>query len=89
MTEETPIDDIENWKFPVQYLNKLEELDPNTPYFNIVQGRLYEGMRQDARYSPSDALDVATALNVGDRETAFDIVYDELDGEELEERHDL
>lgn len=79
MTGETPIDDMENWQFPEQYLQELEELEPNTPRFNIVQGRLYENMRQDARYTPRNALHVSQELNKGKLDEAFEIVYDKLD----------
>lgn len=82
MTDETPIDDMENWTFPEKHLEKLEELDTGTPYYNLAQGSVYDTMRSDVRYTPQDAMDVSRALNNGDLEEAEEIIYGRLDGEE-------
>lgn len=80
MTDE--LENIEEWNFPEQYRQALEQYDINTPEFNIVQGRLYEQLRVDDRYTPEEALMVSTKLNQGKVDGAFSLVYDQLEGEE-------
>lgn len=79
MTEETPLDDIENYKFPEQYLERLQEEEPNTPHYNIIQGQLYESMRTDVRFDTREALNVSTMLNNGEVEEASEFIHERLE----------
>lgn len=83
--EDTPVEGIEQWNFPEQYLKELQTLEHNSSYFNIVQGRLYEEMRRDARYTPCEALDVTTHLNTGNIDEAIEAIDENLEYDIREE----
>lgn len=73
--------DFSDYEFPDQYFEDLREYETNGPEFSIVQGGVYDFMREDVRFDAVDAADVSRALNQGDLEEAEDLVYDELEGE--------
>lgn len=73
------LNNIEEWEFPDQYLENLKDRDIGTPEYNIIQGRLYEELRVDDRYTPEEALLVSTRLNNGEISQAFDLIYDQLE----------
>lgn len=83
MTDEFDLDDMDSWDFPEEYVENLEDLDTGSPHFSVVQGRLYDNMRTDVRYSATEAMEVSRALNRGELDEAFDIIYDGIEGEEL------
>lgn len=79
MTEEIPFNDVDDYKFPDKYLSELQELDENSPQYDIVQGGFYESLRMDARFDATQALSVSRALNNGDVDEAEDLVYEVLE----------
>lgn len=79
MTEEIPLEDPEDYKFPDEYFRRLEDYETGGSQFSIVQGQLYESIRNDIRYTDRDAMNVSRALNNGDVKSAKDILESELE----------
>ncbi|MFB6208508.1 MAG: hypothetical protein ABEJ56_00025 [Candidatus Nanohaloarchaea archaeon] len=79
MTEETPLQDIENYQFPDKYFSELKEAEENDPYYSIVQGGLYDSMRNDSRFSNKQATKVSRLLNNGKISQAEELVNKELE----------
>lgn len=73
--------DFSDYEFPEDYLDDLEEYETGGPEFSIVQGGVYDFMRDDIRYDAVDAMDVSRALNNEDLEEAEEIIYRELEDE--------
>lgn len=83
MTEESPIRNVDSYQFPDKYFEKLYELETNGPRYSIVQGGLYDSLREDHRFSAVQAMDVSRALNNGEVEEAENLVENVLEpGEE-------
>lgn len=73
--------DFSEYSFPEEYFEDLREYETNGPEFSIVQGGVYDFMREDVRFDAVDAADVSRALNKGDLEEAENLIYNELEGE--------
>lgn len=69
----------EMYEFPDAYLVRIEEYGVNSPEASIVQGALYDWMREDVRPSNQEAVDVGRALNNGNVEEAWDLVDEALE----------
>ena len=73
--------DFDEYEFPDEYFQDLREYTSGGPEFSIVQGGLYDFMRNDVRFDAVDAMDVSRALNNEDIEEAEDLIYDVLEEE--------
>jgi len=71
--------DFSDYTFPDEYFEDLEEYDTNGPEFSIVQGGVYDFMREDTRFSAVDAADVSRMLNQGEVDEALDYILDEVE----------
>jgi len=82
VTEESPIDDVDQYEFPDKYFEQLHEYDGvHEGYFSIVQGGLYRAMVEDTRFTEKDAMQVSRLLNNKEVSEAEDLVYNHLEGE--------
>jgi len=74
--------DFSEYSFPDEYFEDLREYEENGPEFSIVQGGVYDFMRNDVRFDAVDAADVSRMLNRGEVEEAEEFIYGELEAEE-------
>lgn len=82
MTEESPIEDVDQYQFPDRYFEELREYDDqHEGLFSVVQGGLYRALCDDANFTEKDAMEVSRMLNKKEIDEAEDFVYDELDGD--------
>jgi len=70
-----------DYEFPDEYFEDLREYDTNGPEFSIVQGGVYDFMRNDARFGAVEAADVSRFLNQGEVDEAEDFIYNRLEEE--------
>lgn len=73
--------DFDEYRFPDDFFEDLEEYDENGPEYCIVQGAVYDFMRNDVRFSAVDAADVSRYLNRGEVDEAESYIMDSLEGE--------
>lgn len=71
--------DFSEYEFPDEYFEDLRGYDTNGPEFSIVQGGVYDFMRNDVRFDAVDAADVSRMLNRGEIDEAEEFIYDELE----------
>jgi len=73
--------DFSEYQFPDEYFEDLREYDTGGPEFSIVQGGVYDFMRNDVRFDAVEAADVSRYLNQGKVDEAEDFIYDVLEEE--------
>lgn len=84
MTEEDPLKDKEEYEFPNQHMEKLREYEVGSPYYNIIQGSVYDKMRYQLEgFEPSDAVEINKLLQNGQVDEA-EARLEELTEEDLE-----
>jgi hypothetical protein len=73
--------DFDDYQFPDEYFEDLEEYEENGPEYSIVQGAIYDFMRNDVRFSAVDAADVSRYLNRGEVDEAEGFIEERLEEE--------
>lgn len=71
MTEEIPLEDPSEYKFPDGYFERLQKYSTNGSKYSIVQGQFYETMRNDKRFKQEEMLDITRCLNNGEVDNAI------------------
>jgi hypothetical protein len=59
----------------------LYDLPDNSPDYSLVQGQVYENIQRSAYVSQKDAMQVSRHLNMGDVQSAEDLVNELLEEE--------
>jgi len=82
MTEELPQVDVDKYKFPDKYFEKLREYeDVHEGMYAVVTGGLYRACESDCNFTDKDAMEVVRELQQGEIDEAEDMVYERLDSD--------
>lgn len=79
MSDYDDVFDPGDYSFPDQHLEMLYQLDINNPKYSIIQGDLYEKMRNDSRIDTCTAMDVTRFLNNGEVVKAEEKIFEVLE----------
>jgi len=68
-----------------EVFNQLEDLEPNSPRYSILSGKVYDSVRYGETHIPLEDINkVATDLNRGDIDSAQNLVSQYLESETTE-----